>query len=408
MIGTVGIIGAGIGGLAAALGLLRRGIDVAVYEQAEDLKEVGAGVQITPNGSRVLLCYGMEESIRAIGTPTAGKDTYLWNTGQKRPFMKLGEHSSSHYGAPYLTFHRADVHGLLLAAVRALKPDAVQLGRRCESFEQEGSGVELRFADGSRARTSIMIGADGIHSRVRQSLFGADRPQFTGCMAWRGLIPFERIRDVINFEGGSMWLGPTAHIVTYPVRRGELLNFIGMVDRDTWQIESWNAAGTVDECLADFEGWHPHVLHMVRNIEIPYKWALMVREPLERWSVGRVTLLGDACHSTLPFLSQGANMALEDSLVLARCLESFGDQPEQALARYEALRRLRTAGITRSSAEQLRRVHNPALADAQYAQAYIEREWDDQRVEDRYRWIYGYDARSVSLEPEAGTGTVPA
>lgn len=394
----VAIIGAGIGGLAAGLALLRRGIDVDLYEQAPELGEVGAGVQVTPNGSRVLLELGLEAELERHGTRTRGKDNYLWNTGQKSAFMKLGEHSNEHYGAPYLTFHRADLHSLLLRALMQEKPDAVHLNRKFESCVPSGDGVRVRFADGSEISAPLMIGADGIHSRVRQTLFGADQPVFTGCMAWRGLIPAAGIRDVINLEGGSMWLGPTAHIVTYPVRQGELLNFIGMVDRDHWEVESWTQAGTTEECLVDFEGWHPHVLQMVRHIAVPYKWALRVREPLDRWSVGRVSLLGDACHSTLPFLSQGANMALEDALVLARCLEHDADNPVQALQRYEALRRARTARITRSSAEQLQRVHNPSLADPAYAQEYIAREWDGARVEDRYRWIYGYDARSVSLD----------
>ncbi|MEK7944010.1 FAD-dependent monooxygenase [Pigmentiphaga sp. YJ18] len=397
----VAIIGAGIGGLAAALALLRRGIDVDVYEQATDLKEVGAGIQTTPNGSRVLLELGLGDELQRYATFSKGKDTYLWNTGQKRPFMPLGEQSVDSYGAPYVTFHRADLHGMLLRAVLQAKPGAVHLGKQLDALSQDDRGVRMRFVDGSEATAPLMVGADGIHSRVRQILLGPDKPAFTGCMAWRGLIPAEAIQGTIDLVGGSMWLGPTAHIVTYPVRQGKLLNFIGMVDQDNWLIESWNAAGTTEECLADFAGWHPHVQRMVRNITIPYKWALMVRAPLERWTDGRITLLGDACHSTLPFLSQGANMALEDGLILARCLQAYGEDAGHALRSYEALRRPRTANITRSSAEQVRRVHNPELADPAEAQRYIEREWGQQQVEERYRWIYGYDARTVSLESAA-------
>lgn len=396
----VAIIGAGIGGLAAALALLRKGIDVTVHERSDSLGEVGAGVQTTPNGSRVLLELGLEEQMKLKGTPTTGKDTYLWNTGQKRPFMQLGDASSTNYGAPYLTFHRADLHQMLLDGVLALKPDAVQLNSSLESLTQSGDQVSMRFADGREATADLLVGADGIHSRVRQQLCGSDSPQFTGCMAWRGLIPVEKIKDCIDTAGGTMWLGPTAHIVTYPVRQGALLNFIGMVDRDNWHVESWTERGTTDECLADFAGWHATVHRMVRAISIPYKWALMVREPLPRWSVGRATLLGDACHSTLPFLSQGANMAMEDGLVLSRCLVEFADDPVHALQVYDALRRPRTAGIVRSSADQLKRVHNPQLADPSFAKAYIEREWSSDSVEERYRWIYGYDARTVPLQAE--------
>jgi salicylate hydroxylase len=396
----IGIVGAGIGGLSAALALLRKGFDVRVYEQAPQLGEVGAGVQVTPNGSKALIELGLKNEILEIGTKTQGKDNYLWNSGQKSQFMQLGNRANEQYGSPYLTFHRADLHALLLKAVLALKPDAVFLNKRCKSIEQNENRVKIEFTDGTTAEESVLIGADGIHSCVRQTLFGADTPKFTGCIAWRGLIPAEPLAGQVNLQGGSMWLGPTAHIVTYPVRHGALLNFIAMVDRDDWHSESWTEAGTIDECLQDLQGWHPAVQLMVRNIEIPYKWALRVREPLDTWSVGRVTLLGDACHSTLPFLSQGANMAIEDAVVLARCLVHDED-PELALQRYEAARRNRTARITRTSAEQLHRVHNPELADAESAQRYIEREWSVQQVQDRYQWVYGYDASNVSLAEPA-------
>lgn len=399
------IIGAGIGGLAAALALLKQGVDVEVYERAPSLGEVGAGVQTTPNGAKVLMALGLEAEMRRLGTATSGKDTYLWNTGQKRPFIALGQKASEEFGAPYLTFHRADLHRMLQEGVEAAKPGAIFLDHSFERLEQMANGVRAHFTNGHSADAQVLVGADGIHSRVRQQLFGQDKAQFTGCMAWRGLIPAEAIQSTINTDGGSMWLGPTAHIVTYPVRQGKLLNFIGMVDRDDWQVESWTEKGSTEECLKDFEGWHPHVHQMVHHIETPFKWALMVRPPLANWSVERVTLLGDACHSTLPFLSQGANMALEDSLVLARCLTAMPNDPAQALSLYDAMRRPRTSRIVRSSADQLKRVHNPELSNPEAAKAYIEREWSATSVEDRYRWIYGYDARTVALEarqePEA-------
>ncbi len=394
----VGIVGAGIGGLAAALALLRAGLSVRVYEQAPQLGEIGAGVQTTPNGAKALRALGLEDEMRRGGTRTTGKTNRLWNTGQSSPFMTLADRADEQYGAPYLTFHRADLHGILLRAVQALDPTAVHLNKQFASLDQDGTGVDLRFAEGTHDRVSLLIGADGIHSKVRQHLFGFDNAEFTGCMAWRGLIEAERIRGVADLAGGSMWLGPTAHVVTYPVRHGALLNFIGMVDRDDWRAESWTEAGTTEECLADFEGWHPDIRAHVRHIAIPYKWALRVRAPLPQWTVGRVTLLGDACHSTLPFLSQGANMALEDAVVLGRCL-AREEAPEAALRRYEALRRGRTTRITQSSADQLKRVHNPELASVAGAQRYIEREWSGAAVADRYAWVYGYDAANVALEP---------
>lgn len=393
----VAIVGGGIGGLAAALALIRRGIPVDVYEQAQELTEVGAGVQITPNGARALQALGLSAEIDRVGTRTRGKRIHLWNTGETREFMQLGDAAVERYGAPYLTFHRADLHDLLRQAVVQAAPEVLHLGRKCVDLVARSDSVDIRFADGSTATADVVVGADGVHSPIRQQLFGADRAEFTGCIAWRGLIPAERLPQSIDRAGGGMWLGPVAHIVTYPVRKGALLNFIGMVDRDDWRVESWNAQGTVEECLRDFQGWHPDVRQMVEAILIPYKWALIVRQPLERWSVGRVTLLGDACHSTLPFLSQGANMAIEDAFVLARCLSQPGASPEAALLSYERARRERTSRIVRSSAEQVGRVHAPQLADPATAVAHIDREWERGKIDDRYDWIYGYDAIRVDL-----------
>lgn len=393
----IAIAGAGIGGLAAGLALLRQGIDVDIYEQVTQLKEVGAGVQISPNGSRVLQALGLADEIAALGTLTTGKEIRVWNTATARKFMELGQASVERYGAPYLTFHRADLHELLFRAVLREKPDAVHLGSACAGFEQDAEGVELRLESGEKVVASALIGADGIHSRVRQQLFGADRPEFTGCMAWRGLIPASALPDSINRTGGVSWIGPTAHVLTYPVRKGNMLNFIGMVDRDDWQIESWNAQGTIDECLSDFEGWHADIRTMIRHIAIPYKWALIVRKPLTRWSVGRVSLLGDACHSTLPFLAQGANMAIEDAFILARCLAKDAADLPGGLQQYEGLRLDRTTRIVNSSAEQIHRVHTPALSNPASAEKHVGSEWEDQRVQDRYSWIYEYDATCAPL-----------
>lgn len=392
----VAIAGAGIGGLAAALALIKQGIDVQLYEKAPELKEVGAGIQLSPNGTRVLQALGLGDELQALGTPSSGKEVRVWNSGVSRQFMELGDRSVERYGAPYLTFHRADLHDMLLRAVRAARPDAVHLAAACEGFVQHEDSVELVLSSGEKARASALIGADGVHSRIRQTLFGPDRAEFTGCMAWRGVIPAGTLPASIKRTGGVSWLGPTAHVLTYPVRQGKLLNFIGMVDKPGWTSDSWTEQGSREECLEDFQGWHEDVRAMVERIAIPYKWALIVRQPLARWSVGRVTLLGDACHSTLPFLAQGANMAIEDAFVLARCLAGSGDVPA-ALVRYEQARLERTTRIVLSSAEQIHRVHTPALAQEDTARAHLEREWQPKDVEDRYDWVYGYDATSVEL-----------
>lgn len=394
---SIAIVGGGIGGLAAALALLQRGIDVTVYEQAPELREIGAGVQTTPNGTRVLTELGLQGGMARFGTKTTGKQIHHWLSGQTWQFQTLGDAAAEQYGVPYLTFHRSDLHGILLEGVVKLKPDAVQLNRKLAGFTENEAGVQMRFEDGSSASADVLVGADGVHSRVREQLFGPVATQFTGVYAWRGLIPAEKLNAGANLKGGGMWLGPVAHIITYPVRQGGMLNFVGLVDADGWQKESWSELGSAAECLADFEGWHADVQQMVNHMSVLYKWALVVREPMTAWSQGRATLLGDACHSTLPFLSQGANMALEDALVLARCLEADPADWPRALQRYERARIDRTSRIVKSSAEQVRRVHAPELTDPVTAATYIETQWTPRAVEDRYDWIWSYDARTVPL-----------
>lgn len=392
------IAGAGLGGLTAALALLKKGYDVDVYERAPDLKEIGAGVQLAANGTRVLQDLGLTRELADIGTGISGKEIRLWNTGRSWNFIDLGTTSVERYGAPYFTLHRADLHEMLVKAVRRVKPDAIHLNATASGFEQSGDRVTLRFENRDSVIGDALIGADGVHSRIRQALFGADRATFTGCMAWRGLVPMKGLPETITRTAGTFWLGPGAHIVTYPVRRGEFLNFIGIINRDDWTVESWTAQGTTEECLSDFTGWHGDVQAMVRGIAIPYKWALVVREPLTAWTSNRVSLLGDAAHSTLPLLAQGANMSLEDGLVLARCLAKHDGDLPAGLKSYEAARRERTTKIVRASADQLHRNTTDALRDPATAEAHIEAEWQKNRVNDRYDWVYGYDATQAPIQ----------
>jgi salicylate hydroxylase len=195
---------------------------------------------------------------------------------------------------------------------------------------------------------------------------------------------------------GTNWIGPGGHVINYLVRRGELLNFVGIVERQDWLLESWTEAGTAEECAADFDGWHEDIHAIIRNVGAFYKWALLSREPPPRWTAGRVTLLGDAAHPTLPMLAQGACMAIEDGLILGRCLEAY-DDVEFALQRYEALRLDRTTRLVRGAAESAKRFHNEALRDERQAESYVESEWQEQRVTERYDWIFRYDATTVEI-----------
>ena len=391
------IAGAGIGGLVAALALARRGFAVSVHEQAAVLREVGAGVQISANGMRVLAALGLSDRILALAAHPERREIRLWNTGQAWTAFDLGSVSLATYGQPYVTMYRPDLLDVLIDAVNEAAPGAIRLGHRATGCAQEGDQAVLRFEGGGEARGDALVGADGIHSAIRATLHGADHAEFTGLVAWRGIIPMASLPERLARMVASNWVGPGRHIVQYPVAGGRLMNFVGVVERQDWQEESWTTPGTHADMLADFAGWHDDVGQLIRAIPQPYLWALKLRPPLPEWSRGRITLLGDACHPTLPFLAQGAVMAIEDGFVLARALDAHTDIPA-AFRVYEAARQARTARVVHGSAETTKRFHNPALADPAGAQAYVEREWAEEKLRERYDWMFRYDATTVALE----------
>ena len=388
------IAGAGIGGIVAALALLQRGFDVALYEQAAVLRELGAGVQISSNGSRVLRELGLSPAMETIAASPTHRELRLFNTGQA---WRVGElaNSAERYGSPYWQVHRGDFHAVLVRALAERARGAVRTGARCIGFEQDTDGVTLRLENGENARGDALIGADGVHSCTRAALFGDGHATFTGFMAWRGVVPMTRLPERLRQRHAATWIGPYGHVVTYPLRRGELLNLVTAVKRDDWLIESWSETGTHEECRRDLATFHPDVLAIVDAVDVPYKWAMLGREPLQHWSVGRVSLLGDACHPTLPFLAQGANMAIEDGMVLARCLEAY-DVPE-ALRRYEAARLDRTSRIVRGSLDAVAKMHHPQLANPVHAAEFMDREFAPRVMGARADWLYGYDALTVPI-----------
>jgi salicylate hydroxylase len=391
------IAGAGIGGLTAGVALLQRGFDVTILEQAQALKEIGAGVQLAPNATRVLYQIGVGDTLEGLACEPPGKRVRLWNTGQSWRLFDLGAASRGIYGYPYFTLHRADLHQALADAVSALSPNAIHLGEKVEGLKQNGGKVEVTTVQGKVYEADLLIGADGVHSRVRRALFGPDEPVYSGVMAWRGVIDAEKLPEHLRSAYGTNWVGPGAHVIHYPLRGNKLINFVGAVERDGWQVESWSEQGTREECLNDFANWHEDVRALISAIDIPYKWALMVREPMTRWSSGNATLLGDACHPTLPFLAQGAGMAIEDGYLIARCLERYKDDLPHALARYEELRLDRTARVVRGSAANATRFHNPQLAHAEGAAEYVDREWSEERVKERYNWLFEYNVDTVEV-----------
>jgi salicylate hydroxylase len=391
------IAGAGIGGLTAALALLRHGFDVDLFEQVDKLRELGAGIQLGPNGSRILLALGLGPAMREVAAEPAMKEVRLWSTGESWKLFDLGLDSLERFGAPYWMVHRGDLHRVLRRAVEQAKPGAVHPACRVIACVDRGDHVVLELEGGSSEEGDVVVGADGVHSRLRAHMFGAAEPEFTGLMAWRGVVPLERLPADLRRPVGTNWHGPGSHVVTYPLRRGRLLNFVGVVERDDWRSDSWTEQGTKEECGADFAGWHPLVHAIIDNLDAAYKWALIGRPPMPTWTRGRATLLGDACHPTLPFLAQGAIMAMEDGVVLARCLEAYAGDVPRALWRYETLRLERTTRVVLGSAANTTRYHNPVLADPAQARSYMQREYPPDKGRTLYDWLFKYDAMTVPI-----------
>jgi salicylate hydroxylase len=383
---SIAVIGGGIGGLSAALSLLRAGFDVHVYEQASTLAEVGAGVQVSPNASRVLHRLGLAEPLARTGVKPFAWHQRRWDDGRTLLRTPLAEPIEARFGFPHYQLHRAD---LIAALVAALPAERIHLGHRLVDLTDHGDRVEAHFAGGLRADVDVLVGADGIHSFVRGRLFGPEQARFTGCIAYRGLIPAERLRALSLEVTAQLWLGPGRHFVHYFVSARRLVNFVAIVEQDTWTRESWTDRGDLADALAAFDGWHPHVRTMLESVDETFVWALFDRTPLDRWSVGRVTLLGDACHPMLPFMAQGAAQAIEDGATLAACLDPT-DLPA-ALRRYERLRVPRTARLQAMSANNKSRFHLPDGAQQRERDAEMAEGATDWSFE-AAGWIYEHDA----------------
>jgi salicylate hydroxylase len=395
---SVAVVGGGIGGLSAALSLLRAGFDVNVYERASALTEIGAGVQISPNASRVLHGLGLAEDLARSGVKPLAWHQRRWDDGRALLRTPLAEPLEATFGLPHYQMHRAD---LLSALAAALPADRVHLGHRLTGLVDRGDHVEAEFANGARTQADVLVGADGIHSPVRHILFGPEHPRFSGCVAYRGLVPAERLRDLELEVTAQVWMGPGRHFVHYFVSNRRLVNFVAVVEQDSWTRESWTDRGEIADALAAFEGWHAQVRSIIEGVDETFVWALFDRPPLERWSVGRVTLLGDACHAMLPFMAQGAAQAIEDGATLAPCLAGGGADVAESLRRYERLRAPRTSRLQAMSTENKTRFHLPDGPDQEERDERMSAgstDWSFKAV----AWIYEHDA-AVAFE-----GSVPA
>ena len=342
---SVAVVGGGIGGLFAANALIAHSLDVRVYEQAPALGEVGAGVFLTPNSVRHLKRIGLEPAVEKYGARVGTGSHYFRHDGA--PIAAVQVTDAAGWNATF-GMHRADLVELL---AKALPAGVVHTGHRATGFEQTGEKARVSFAGGNSAEADVVISADGIHSELRQFVAPPSRPVFHGSVAYRGVLPHRVVADWPT-DRWLMWLGKSKHFLTFPVRSGELINYVGFVPADAEMKESWSAAGDPDMLRAEFGGWDTRIGTLLSKVQNTFRWALYDREPLPIWTKGRLTLLGDAAHPMLPHLGQGANQSIEDGMALATILAKAGRaNVTPALLAYERLRRERVATVQRGARE---------------------------------------------------------
>jgi salicylate hydroxylase len=337
------IAGAGIGGLCAALALSKRGFDVEVFEQAATLAEVGAGIQLSPNAMHVLNELGLGNALSAYCFRPKKAVMRHYKSGAEYLSITLGEESASRYGADYLHIHRADLHHVLHQAT--LQGGVIiNLNSEVSAYQQNASKVVLMLANGEQVRADVLIGAEGIRSNIQACMLGQHSANFTGQVAWRGTVEAHKLPHNLVKPNANLWVGPGRHFVSYYLRGGSLVNFVAVEQRSDWHNESWQEQGDIKELRSAFSDWHPQVTELLGAAEECFLWALYDRKPLENWTDKNVALLGDACHPMLPFLAQGAAMAIEDAYALAANLDKCSDIP-RALNNYQAMRLARTSKI---------------------------------------------------------------
>jgi salicylate hydroxylase len=392
----VAIVGAGIGGLTAAAALRQRGFEVSVHERAPRLGEVGAGLQMGPNAVKVIRGLGLEQRFVERAAEPVVRLSLKWDDGAVRAREPYKGAMQERFGARYYMAHRADVHGLL----QSLLPEqAIHTGAECVGVENRKDGAVVRLAGGREIEADIVIGADGIHSVVRNALFGESEARFTNQICWRIILPMQELHgaaDKLPVPLSGMeytgWLGPTGHVLFYPLRGGELLNiFAGRVSTE-WAAETWTVPSAIDEMLEAYAGWHPGMLHVLSRAREAFKWGIHDRDPLDHWVAGRIALLGDAAHPMMPTLAQGAAISMEDGYAIARYLDAGRADPLAALAAYERERRPRASQVQLQARQQF--LNNQLVPPPPPLPV---------------DWIYGYDAADSPLGLDEGRfGIAPA
>lgn len=385
------IIGGGIGGLSAALQLLKAGLDVHVYEQAPRISEIGAGIQISPNASRLLHRLGLRAAMDRIGVFPQAVHQRRWDDGRTLQRAPVGKLVEEIFGAPYYHFHRADLANLLADALPA---ERVHTRHKLVGVEDKGGKVIARFENGTEVEADVLVGADGIHSRVHALVFGAEKARFTGCIAWRGLVPAEKVRHLDIEVASHNWMGPDGHVVHYWVSGGRFMNVVCVTERGAWTEEGWTVPGNLADVAARYADWHPTVRGLIASFPETFVWALHDRTALPRWSAGRITLLGDACHPMLPFMAQGAAQSIEDGAALAALLAKMPDAPEDALRRYEEIRKPRATRLQEASAANRERFHLHDGPEQQARDQAMANSGD--RSIANIGWLYQHDAAVVN------------
>jgi salicylate hydroxylase len=385
------IAGAGIGGLTAAACLLQRGIDVEIFEQSPALGEVGAGIQVSANAARVYRSIDVLDELVNKGYSPTSYRFRLFDTGEVLQEIPLGDTYLTRHGVPYFTIHRADLHQVLVNRVIQFKSDAIRLGVKALGFDESESLIRLNLDNGQSIEGDVLIGADGIKSAIRSQIVGATPPRYTGDASWRVIVPTEGASDSLQVSTVDIWVGPGRHAVTYPLRQGRLTNFVGCVEKPHWNEESWVAKQPWVDMEKDFRGWHSNIRAIIDAADKDhcYCWAMNDRVPVHNWSTRRATLLGDAAHPTLPYMAQGAAMAVEDAAVLARSLETF--EVDKGLDIYSSHRSVRTERIVNESFANRQLFHQPssqALRDA-----FAKRDMNQERT----AWLFSYDPIHVAL-----------
>ncbi|WP_044008449.1 FAD-dependent monooxygenase [Leisingera methylohalidivorans] len=365
----VAVAGGGVGGMAVAIALQNQGHAVTIFEQARAYGRIGADVNLTPNAVHALDHLGLGGALRRTAARPEFRISRMWDSGDVTSKLPMSAAAEKKYGAPQLTIHRAD---LLDALQAALKPDTLRFGARVSGVRQDETGATLQFEDGSDFNADLVIGADGIHSAVRHALYGADAPKFTGLVSYRGTFPRDAAPDLPNLDSFTKWWGPVPElqIVTFPLNQGREIFVFATTGQKDWTEEGWTLPGDIEELRAIYKDFHPEARALLSACTNVTRSALHVRAPMARWSEGRVVLLGDAAHPMVPFMAQGACMASEDAIVLARAVEGVGfDALPEALERYAQARIPRTT-----------RVQEGSLAN------------DWLKKGGNADWVYGYDA----------------